>query len=651
MSVRRLKASARVVLSSPTGVAAALLGVAFLALALVGPAIWGEEAMKIAPAHAFAGPSSDALLGTDGLGRDVLARTLAATRLSLELALGATAIAVVLGVPLGASVALVGPRAQRAIGTAIGFGLALPGMLVALVIVTVASPGSASATVAIGVALAPAFARTAQTLAAAIAESDYLAAARVLGVGRRRLLLRHVLPNTAEPLLLQIGVAGSLALVLISGLSFLGLGVQAPSYDWGRVLNEGVDALYTTPSAAVGPGVAIVLAGLMFTFIGEALARATSPLLRVEAAERRRDRGRASTPAAAPAPAPALAPADDAAPATVRVEDLRVAFSRDGELHEAVAGVSFEIGPGEIVGVVGESGSGKSMTALAVAGLLPASARMRAGRLEFRGTELARLSRRERTRLLATDLAVIFQDPMSTLNPALRVGRQLTEKVEVHAGMGRREALALAEQRLAQTGIADAARRLRDYPHEFSGGMRQRAMIAMGLMTDPALIVADEPTTALDVTVQAQILDLLREINARSGTAILFISHDLAVVSELCSRVLVMYAGRIVETLDTAALDRASHPYTRALLETVVDLDSDPAQPLVTIPGQPPALERPLAGCPFAPRCAEAVDRCGSEAPALAPLGEPGHLVACWARATEPRPPADTAATTEAVCE
>jgi len=639
----RLRTRAGIVLGSPTGLAAALLAVCFVAIAIVGPSIWGEAAMRIDPAGAYHGPSGGAWLGTDGLGRDVLARTLAATRLSLELALAATAIAVVLGVPLGAAAGIVGPRMQRTIGTAISFGLALPGMLVALVLVTIIGPGSLGATVAIGVALAPTFARTAQTLAASIAESEYLAAARVLGVGRRRLLLRYVLPNTAEPLLLQTGVAGSLALVLISGLSFLGLGVQAPSYDWGRVLNEGVDALYTTPSAALGPGAAIVLAGLMFTFMGEALARSMNPLLRIGAA------GRCSGRLAAAAASPA-GPALDAGPAgadlaTVRVQDLHVSFPGGSGRREAVAGVSFEIRPGEIVGVVGESGSGKSMTALAIAGLLPANAQATTARLEFQGTDLARCSPRERRRLLGTSLAVIFQDPMSSLNPAVRVGRQLAEKLEIHAGMSRGDALARAEQRLAQTHLPAARRRLRQYPHEFSGGMRQRAMIAMGLMTDPALIVADEPTTALDVTVQAQILDLLREINRRSGTAILFISHDLAVVTELCTRVLVMYAGRIVEALDTTALDRAAHPYTRALLETVVDLESDPEQPLATIPGRPPTIERPAAGCPFAPRCAEATDHCRVETPALVPLGDPQHLAACWAR------PAGTVATDRAPLE
>jgi oligopeptide/dipeptide ABC transporter ATP-binding protein len=238
-------------------------------------------------------------------------------------------------------------------------------------------------------------------------------------------------------------------------------------------------------------------------------------------------------------------------------------------------------------------------------------------------------------RLRGHEIACVFQDPMSSLNPVLRIGRQLTEKVEVHLKLGRRDALALAEERLGQTRIPEPAMRLRQYPHEFSGGMRQRAMIAMGLMTTPALIVADEPTTALDVTVQAQILELLRELNERSGTAVLLISHDLAVVSELCSRVLVMYAGRIVETLDGDRLDQAAHPYTRALLGTMIDLDTDPEQPLVTIPGQPPALGQAAVGCPFAARCPEVMERCRQEDPPLLPLPDDDHRAACWARVVD----------------
>lgn len=625
----------RPIVSTPTGGISVLFFVVFITLAIIGPPIWGGVASRIDTTHAFEGPSSHAWSGTDQLGRDVFARTVAATRLSLELASIATLIAVVLGVPAGAVAGILDPRWRKFAARAIQLALAMPGILVALFLVAIIGPSSIGATIAIGVALAPLFARTAQTMTAGIADSEYLAAARVIGVRRRRILWRYLLPNTAEPLLLQIGVGTSLALIAISALSFLGLGVQSPSYDWGRVLNDGLQAIYTTPSAAITPGVAIVIAGLTFNLFGEALARAINPRLQQP------------RPLAEEGDRPSLAvvhsesqprvrrAASGAANPLVVVDDLRISFQVGGEDVEAVAGVSFELDAGEIVGLVGESGSGKSLTALSLAGLAPLNAQVEAKRLQFGNRDLLSLSRRERRRLLATDLAVVFQDPMSSLNPSMRVGRQLSEKVEVHLGFSRKRGLALAEAKIAETHIPAARQRISQYPFEFSGGMRQRAMIAMGLMTEPAFIIADEPTTALDVTVQAQVLKLFREINERSGTTILLISHDLAVVSELCSRVMVMYAGRIVESLPTSELSQAAHPYTRALLGTVIDLETDKASRLVTIPGLPPTLGRDRDGCPFAPRCEEAIGRCQAQDPPLDEFSGDRHLVACWARSRE----------------
>jgi len=268
--------------------------------------------------------------------------------------------------------------------------------------------------------------------------------------------------------------------------------------------------------------------------------------------------------------------------------------------------VSFTVAPGERVGLVGESGSGKSLTALAVAGLIEPPG-------VVTGT------------IRSGEAAMVFQDPMTSLNPALRVGTQLAEVARVHGRLARRAAWERAVTRLDDVHIAAAAKVVRQYPHELSGGMRQRAMIAMGLMGSPRVIIADEPTTALDVTVQKQILDLLREVSDRTGAAILLISHDLAVVAQLCSRVLVMYAGIIVEDLTVERLLAGpAHPYTRALLASVPDMSADRSQPLATIPGRMPSPAEPVTGCPFAPRCPLADSRCRAELPPL----EDG--VRCW---------------------
>jgi oligopeptide/dipeptide ABC transporter ATP-binding protein len=295
-----------------------------------------------------------------------------------------------------------------------------------------------------------------------------------------------------------------------------------------------------------------------------------------------------------------------------------------------VRDVSIRVEPGEIVGIVGESGSGKSLTAMAIAELLPARAQATSERRLLFGQDVASLGNTSRRRLLGRSLAIVYQDPMASLNPALRIDRQLGEVAEVHEGLSRREARKRSVERLRSVRIGSPERRARNYPHELSGGMRQRVMIAMGLMGTPQLIIADEPTTALDVTVQQQILKLLDDIGTSTGAAAILISHDIAVVSQLCQRVLVMYAGRVVEELDIPTLVRQpAHPYTTALLASVPTMESDRERPLVSIPGRAVGPFDHSPGCPFAPRCPAASDRCRDELPELTPL-ESGHRVACW---------------------
>ena len=306
--------------------------------------------------------------------------------------------------------------------------------------------------------------------------------------------------------------------------------------------------------------------------------------------------------------------------------------------------VSLAVRPGEILGIVGESGSGKSLTALAIAGLAPPGAEVTARRLDFEGRDLRTLPAPERRHLLGTSLAMVFQDPVTSLNPALRVGRQLAEVAEVHGGVPRRPALRLAVDRLRKVRVSSPERRVDQYPHELSGGMRQRTMIAMGLMGDPKVVIADEPTSALDVTVQQQILRLLRRVSADTGAGAILISHDIAVVTELCHRVLVMYAGRVVEDLDVGVLlSGPAHPYSRALVASVPDMATDRDRPLATISGRPPEPHEIPDGCPFAPRCPFATEVCRQERPELEPFA-PGQSVACWHPQTTALPTATASA-------
>jgi oligopeptide/dipeptide ABC transporter ATP-binding protein len=296
----------------------------------------------------------------------------------------------------------------------------------------------------------------------------------------------------------------------------------------------------------------------------------------------------------------------------------------------AVNGVSFEIAPGETLGIVGESGCGKSVTSLAILGILPRAGRVTAGRAVFEGRDLIGRPDRELREIRGRDIAMIFQDPMTSLNPVLTVGRQIRESIETHFDLDRKQAERRVVELLEQVGIPEAKRRARDYPHQFSGGMRQRAMIAMALACEPKLLIADEPTTALDVTIQAQILDLLRALVAERDTALIMITHDLGVVAGMCERVHVMYGGMVMETGSAEDVFRSPrHPYTLGLLQSVPRLDTPRGRKLQPIEGAPRDMLRPPSACPFAPRCAYEVEQSRQEVPPLVEIA-PGHWVACF---------------------
>ena len=326
----------------------------------------------------------------------------------------------------------------------------------------------------------------------------------------------------------------------------------------------------------------------------------------------------------------------------LEVRSLTTEFVTRGGVVRAVDGVSWDVAEGETVALVGESGCGKSVSALSVMRLVAAPAgRIVGGQVFFKGRDLLALSEEEMRRVRGREIAMVFQEPMTSLNPVLTIGRQLTEGLEIHLGMTRGDARQRAVEVLATVGIPDAGRRLSQYPHQFSGGMRQRIMIAAALACNPALILADEPTTALDVTIQAQILELMRDLSRRFGVAMLIITHNLGVVARYADRVNVMYAGRIVERGSARDLyRRPRHPYTLGLLRSVPRLDEPRRARLQPIEGQPPDLTRLGAGCAFAPRCTFRVERCRVERPVLAPADGEGHVTACWEAARLARAPA-----------
>ena len=314
------------------------------------------------------------------------------------------------------------------------------------------------------------------------------------------------------------------------------------------------------------------------------------------------------------------------------VRSLSTQFATRHGVVRAVDDVSWDVREGETVALVGESGCGKSVSALSIMRLVaPPAGRIVGGQIMFKGRDLLTLSEDEMRRVRGREIAMIFQEPMTSLNPVLTVGRQLTEGLEIHLGMSPEAARTRAIELLGMVGIPDPARRLGQYPHQFSGGMRQRMMIAMALACEPALVLADEPTTALDVTIQAQILELMRDLSRRLGAAMLIITHNLGVVARYADRVNVMYAGRIIERGTARELyANPRHPYTLGLLRSVPRLDEPRRARLAPIEGQPPDLSRLPDGCAFVPRCAFRVERCLTERPPLRDIGEGGHVTACW---------------------
>jgi peptide/nickel transport system permease protein len=622
-----------------------------LIVAIVGPLLLSGRASQLNFAALRQPPSVHYWLGTDELGRDRLARLVVASRLSIVLALEATLLGAGIGMVWGAGTALLRGHLRSFGLRLIDSLLAFPAVLVAIFIGAIMGPGATGAMIGVAVGLSFPFARVTSNLTLSLATREYIQAARIMNIRGPRLIFRHVLPNVGETLAITATVTMSASIVALATLSFLGLGVQAPQYDWGDLLTQGVQQIYESPAAAFGPAVAIAVVALAFGFLGEALARAmnparwraartagASPAVPVEAPANAGHRSAthvAERPATPVTSGLALQTASAATAVATRrvqaleVEDLTVSFAGTNSVINVVNGISFSVAKGEMVGIAGESGSGKSMTAMAVAGLIPHPGRV-TGTVRLAGCELIAASAQERRDALVKNLAVVFQDPMSSLNPAITIGRQMTEAVEVHGSMSHRQALALAEQRLGELNIPAPTLQLSRYPYELSGGMRQRVMIAMGLMNTPTLLIADEPTTSLDLTVQAQLMELFHKVNEEHDMAVLVISHNLGLLSQNCSRVITMYAGGIVEdgATEEVLLDPL-HPYTRALLAVAPKLDHPRGDRLPSIPGQAPDFNSLPSGCAFHPRCPVALDRCKAEVPPLVSLAH-GRRVSCW---------------------
>ncbi|WP_405939627.1 ATP-binding cassette domain-containing protein [Streptomyces sp. NBC_00726] len=552
----------RRVLRNPLGGLSAALLLIVVAAVLLAPVLASQDPGASSLSEAFAGPSGGHPLGMDSAGRDILARVLYGGRNTLGGALLALAIALVLGVPAGLYAGYRGGWFDSAANWTVNLVMALPAMVVLLASRAILGPDVHVLMIVLGVLVAPSFFRLVRGIVANVRGELYVDAAKVSGLSDPRIVARHVLTVVRGPIIIQTALVAGIAIALQAGLEFLGVG-SGSSATWGAMLNEAFQNIQRAPRLILWPGLALGLTNCALVLLAGAVRDA------LEDQAPRPARRRRTGPAAAPAEGASTAPRAE----LLSVRGLTVAYARpDGTDKEVVHGVDLDVRPGEIVGLVGESGSGKTQTAFSVLGLLPEGGRVTCGSITVNGRETAGLRERDHRALRGRTLAYVPQEPMSNLDPAFTIGSQLIEPVRHHLGLGRKEAADKARELLRLVEIPDPDRTLRLYPHEISGGMAQRVLIAGAMSCDPDLLIADEPTTALDVRVQAEVLALLRRLRDERGLGVLLVTHNLGVVADLCDRVAVMNAGRIVETGTTGQILGAPRdPYTRTLLAAVLD--------------------------------------------------------------------------------
>ncbi len=583
---------------------------AILILVLITPLLPLKNPDVTATADRFMRPFSEGhLLGTDHLGRDLLSRLLYGTRLSLAIGIAAALIAATIGSAIGIVAGYFGGRTDNIIMRGVDMLMAFPYILLALAIVAALGPGLMNALIAVAAVNVPFFARNIRGITVGLAGREFIDAARLAGMGHTRIILTELLPNVLPVIVIAMSTTVGWMILETAGLSFLGLGSQPPQADLGSMLGEARSALISHPHTSIVPGIMIFLIVMSINLLGDGVRDALDPRLRSGALSR----PRASTLVDRQGDLPAAT--DD----LLAIQDLQTQFHIGKRNYRAVGGVSLAVKPGECLGVIGESGSGKSVTALSVMGLVASPPGViTGGAVRFQGEDLVGAPYETLRRKRGDRVAYIFQDPLSTLHPLYRIGQQLAEAIRSHHPISNAEARARAIQLLKDVRIPNAESRVDNYPHEMSGGMRQRVGIAMALANEPDVIIADEPTTALDVTVQAQILSLLDDLRRERGLAIIFITHDFGVVAQLCDRVAVMYAGRIVEEGPTnAVLAAPAHPYTKRLIACVPELGGGRRE-LAAIPGLPPVVDDLPPGCAFAARCDKADDRCRAGDIALA---------------------------------
>jgi peptide/nickel transport system permease protein len=587
---------ARRMLRNPFGLISITVLALIILAAIFAPLLTSYNPNTASVLNVLQSPGAGHLLGTDGAGRDVWARLLYGARYTLAGALLATVVAAAIGITAGLISGYYGKWFESTSSWITNVLMALPGIVVLLAARAVLGPSLWTIMIIFGILLAPAFYRLVVAAVSAVRHELFIDAARVSGVSDFRIISRHILTVVRAPVIIQASIVAGIAIAIQAGLDFLGLGdLTIPT--WGNMLNDGFANLYRDPQLVLWPAIAIALTCVALTLFANALRD------ELERSTRPRRQRRRRLAAASPASPGAVAPAgpvtagadpvvsaglavpgtgtivheepDTGQPPLLSIRNLAVGYPQpDGSVTRVVQDVSLDIRPGEVHGLIGESGSGKTQTAWSVLRLLAPGGQVLAGSIMLDGQDLVTASSAAMRQIRGRRLAYIPQEPMSNLDPSFTVGGQLTEPIRLKLGLSRNEARDKAMDLLARVGIPDPKRTFASYPHELSGGMAQRVLIAGAVSCEPSLIIADEPTTALDVTIQAEILDLLRDLQQGLGMAVLLVTHNFGVVADLCDRVSVMQDGRIVESGPARSIFAGPrHPYTRSLFAAILEED------------------------------------------------------------------------------
>jgi peptide/nickel transport system permease protein len=615
--------------ASPTSIAGVIWLAALVVASLTAP-LWLPFKTEDQDFTAvLSGPTAAHWLGTDELGRDLLSRIFASAAGTLGTSMITVIVAVGLGTLLAMLAAAAGERVENVISRVTEIMMSLPGTVIILAVIGAVGTNIPLIMGILGVLISAGIYRVMLGQAKSLQSQLYVDAAKVDGVSTAGISLRHVLPGLTNTIVVQAALIFAVGMLIQAGLAFIGFGPPIPQPSWGGMIQGASQHVYDAPWLMVPTGAVLALTVLAANAIGNALGKAPNATAsHLPSAAARRRRAKAVTAIAAAAPA-----SPDGAKNTLSVRNLSVGVDSvgAGKGVRLVTDVSFDVEPGTVLGLVGESGCGKTMTALSLLGLLPSGVSVTGGQILWNGKNLAAATEKDMEGIRGRDIALISQEPMRALDPMFTVGYQLTATVRRLRGMGRADAKAEALGLLEKVGIVDATRILRTYPHQISGGMAQRVAIALALAGRPRLLVADEPTTALDVTVQAEILSLLRSLVRDTGMSVVMVTHDLGVVADLCDQVAVMYAGQVVENGRTdSILDNPRHPYTLALLaaDPHANHAADMPERLATISGQVPQPKDWPSTCRFAARCQFAGSACLVPIPLL-PSGAGDGVVRC----------------------